>query len=66
MRNENEILAGNKEMDKNENTQDPVNLDIELTVEEIQRIMDGMDKRTFGSFTGLEWEGSVQNAPLKK
>lgn len=37
--------------------------DIELTVDEIQRIMDRMDKRTFGSETGLEWEGSIQNAP---
>lgn len=38
---------------------------IELTVDEIQAMMDKMDKRTFGATTGMEWEGSIQNAPKR-
>lgn len=36
---------------------------VELTVDEIQAIMDHMDKQTFGATTSMEWEGSIQNAP---
>ena len=36
---------------------------IDLTVDEIQAMMDKMEKRTFNSLTDMEWEGSIQNAP---
>lgn len=39
---------------------------IELTVDEIQAMMDQMEKRTFNSFTDMEWEGSIQNAPVQQ
>lgn len=40
-----------------------INNNIEHTIDEIQAIMDAMDKRTFGGATSMEWEGSIQNAP---
>ena len=39
------------------------NQKIDLTVDEIQKMMDQMEKRTFHSLTDMEWEGSMQNAP---
>lgn len=46
-------------MDQKEN----MDKKIDLTVDEIQAMMDKMDKRTFNSTTSMEWEGSIQNAP---
>lgn len=39
--------------------------ELNKTIDEIQEIMNGMDKRTFHSNTSMEWEGSIQNAPKK-
>lgn len=38
---------------------------IELTVDEIQKIMDRQVKKTFNAEAGLEWEGSIQSAPVE-
>ena len=46
-------------MDQKENLDKKIN----LTVDEIQAMMDKMEKRTFNSLTDMEWEGSIQNAP---
>lgn len=37
--------------------------EIDHTIEEIQAIMNAMEKKTFHSETSMEWEGSIQNAP---
>lgn len=52
-------------MDSNKNkkiSEDELN----NTIAEIQTIMNGMDKKTFYAETGMEWEGSIQNAPAIK
>lgn len=52
------------EMEKNMNQEkQKLQEKVELTVDEIQAIMDNMDKKTFGATTSMEWEGSIQNAP---
>ena len=52
-------LKGGINMDHKEN----MDKKIDLTVDEIQAMMDKMEKRIFNSLTDMEWEGSIQNAP---
>lgn len=47
-------------MDNEKNTMEQK---VEATVDEIQAIMNRMNKTTFGATTSMEWEGSIQNAP---
>lgn len=36
---------------------------VDVTVDDIQKMMDNMDKKTFGSFVDIEREGSLDNTP---
>ncbi len=48
----------------NKNNQIPES-ELNKTIDEIQEIMNCMDKKTFNGNTSMEWEGSIQNAPKK-